>query len=84
MNCPICSGKMQDKWELCSDHLLALKKTMKAFKVWDKAHDGILKREYLKEVTNRPETGKFAIEVTQFLLEDEKHMTLWPKKNQGD
>jgi hypothetical protein len=84
MNCPICSGKMQDKWKLCSDHLLALKNIMKAFKMWDKAHDGILKREYLKEVTNRSETGKLVIEVTQFLLEDDKHMILWAKNNQGD
>jgi hypothetical protein len=84
MNCPICSRKIQDKWKLCSDHLLALKKIQKAFKVWNRAHDGILKREYLAEVTNRPETGKLAIEVTQFLLEDGEHMTLWPNKKHGD
>ena len=84
MNCSICSGKIQNKWKLCSDHLLALKNIIKAFKLWDKAQDGILKREYLKEVTNRPETGKLAIEVAQFLLEDDKHMILWSKTNQGD
>ena len=76
MKCPICLGKMQDKWELCPEHLLTLNNITKAFKVWNKAHDGILKKEYLKEITERPETGKLAIEVTQFLLEDDKHMII--------
>lgn len=75
---------MQNKWKLCSDHLLALKKIQKSFKVWNKAHDGILKREYLAEVNNRPETGKLAIEVTEFLLDDDEHMILWPNEKHGD
>jgi len=75
--CPICSGKMQDKWKLCSNHLIALKRIMKAFEAWNRAYGGILKREYLKEILKRPETGRLAIEVAQFLLQDERNMSLW-------
>jgi hypothetical protein len=30
------------------------------------------------------ETGKLVIEVTQFLLENDEHMILWPNQDQGD
>lgn len=77
MSCPICSRAGQDEGGLCSDHLIALRRIVKAFEIWNKAYGGISRSEYLREILNRPETGKLAIEAAQFLLRENGNMNLW-------
>ena len=77
MNCPICSGRKQSSLKLCPDHHKALKGIIESYEVWNKAYDGIKKKEYLREIINRSETGKLAIAVAQFLLDGEDNMILW-------
>jgi hypothetical protein len=80
MDCPICTEKKQNGWKLCSDHAHALERIVEAYEVWNKAYGGISKEEYLKQVSNRPETGKLATEVVQFILLDKENMILWKNR----
>jgi len=84
MECPICSGEIQDNLKLCPDHRLALKNMVRAYNEWDKAYGGISKQDYLERILNRKETGKFALEVAKFLLDDSDNLILWKDIVSGD
>ncbi len=84
MDCPICTERKQNDWKLCPDHAHALERIVGAFEVWNKAYSGISKEEYLKRVSNRPETGKLVTEVIRFLLLDEENMILWKNGTHGE
>jgi len=71
MDCVLCERQRVEGSVFCASHFKALTNIRNRYWEWDKAYGGLSKREYLKMLGERKESGRLVLEIVRFLLEKE-------------
>jgi hypothetical protein len=66
MKCPVCGRGAEG--ELCAYHAEAREKLEAAYPRWVKAYGTIDRKEYLDNVKRNAQTGQWAKEIAEFLV----------------
>ena len=67
MRCPLCGREAVGN--LCSYHAAAKEKVEAAYPLWVRAYGRVEWKDYLDSVKRNPQTGQWAREIAEFLLE---------------
>lgn len=76
MKCEICGKDALSRF--CNLHQSAYENVKKNFAAWKKALD-ITWEDYLREIAKNPNTGKWAVEVAEYLLKKGEKLR-WQEK----
>ena len=74
--CSVCTSSRADPASYCGRHENALKKILDAYPEWSRAYGNMQIEDYLRKLSNLPETGNGIKEVASFLG---RNIGRWPK-----
>jgi hypothetical protein len=69
-NCRLCKRECSPSSVLCRYHLVAKRNIESAYGRWVKGYGSLSWGEYLRQVSENPETGEWAREVAGLLLKE--------------